>query len=54
MKTENKAKLLFSKNVIIELNDKELDDVNGGTISIFVETIIRITTYGTWIDHGPL
>jgi bacteriocin-like protein len=52
MKTQN-TKLSFEKNTISELNDKTLNNINGGSWTI-VESIIRATTYGTWIDNGPL
>ncbi|WP_290701546.1 class I lanthipeptide [Lacinutrix sp.] len=52
MKLQHK-KLTFKKDVIIELNDKQINKVNGGSWTI-VESIIRATTYGTWLDHGPL
>ena len=52
MKTEKK-KLNFRKDVIVELNDKQIENINGGSWTV-VESIIRATTYGTWIDNGPL
>jgi len=52
MKTQN-TKLIFQKDTIVELNDKQINKINGGSWTV-VESIIRATTYGTWIDHGPL
>lgn len=31
MKTKNSNKLVFSKHVITELNDMQLNDINGGS-----------------------
>ena len=51
---KTKMKLEFNKHAISELNDADMNAINGATISIIIETIIRTKTYGTWIDHGPL
>lgn len=50
MKTQ-KAKLYFEKESIIQLTDTQIDEIRGGS---WTDIIIRIATYGTWIDHGPI
>ena len=53
MKTKKKATKL-KKSTIYELNNDKLNTINGGSFTVFLESIIRVTTYGTWIDNGPL
>ncbi|WP_177730727.1 class I lanthipeptide [Flavobacterium inviolabile] len=44
MKTANTgSKLAFAKNAIVELNDDQLQDVNGGSI-ISVSVTVAVTT----------
>ena len=52
MRTQN-TKLNFKKDSIVELNDSQISKIEGGSLTIVIESIIRIKTYGTWIDHGP-
>lgn len=47
MKTQN-TKLAFNKSTLVELNDLELNNVNGGSTDVILLTI-EITTHGTWI-----
>lgn len=56
MKTQKDSNALrLIKKDIAELNAVEMKDINGGfPTSIIIETIIRVKTYGTWIDYGPL
>jgi len=41
--------LSLVKHSIVELSDSDIKNINGGS-SDFIESIIRVTTYGTWID----
>ena len=44
MKTQNvNNKLRFDKNSLVELNEEQLTDVNGGTTPVCVGIIIGIT-----------
>ena len=44
MKTKNTNKLAFSKNALVELNDNQMYNVNGGTSPIiWPSSIIWIT-----------
>ncbi|UUC46198.1 class IIb bacteriocin, lactobin A/cerein 7B family [Flavobacterium cerinum] len=36
MKTQNANKLGFNKNTLVELNDNQLQDVNGGSLLISI------------------
>lgn len=50
MKTKQDISVLsLEKYAVLELNDKNISDVYGGS-SDLIESIIRATTYGTWID----
>jgi len=49
MKKQNtNNKLTFNKIAIAELNDDQLNDINGGTGDL-IKTIIIATGYGTWL-----
>jgi bacteriocin-like protein len=49
MKKQNSNnKLVLSKATIIELNDDQLNTVNGGSAGL-LSLIVEITTYGTWL-----
>lgn len=49
MKKQNiNNKLTFNKVAIADLNDDELNDINGGTGDL-IRTIIIATGYGTWL-----
>ncbi|MFH6945522.1 class I lanthipeptide [Flavobacterium sp. FlaQc-50] len=41
-------KLTFNNVVITELNDDQLNDINGGTDTL-IRTFIIVTGYGTWL-----
>jgi len=46
MKTPNTNKLGFAKNSLVELNDNQLQDINGGltpTLSLVVSITVAIT-----------
>ncbi len=43
MKTQNANKLAFAKSSLVELNDNQLNDVNGGTTPVCVGVIIGLT-----------
>ena len=46
MKTQNvNNKLRFDKNSLIELNEEQLTDVNGGTTPVCVGIIIGLSIY---------
>ncbi len=47
MKTQNTNKLAFAKNSIVELNDDQLNTVNGGsiTVTLIVTVSILAATY---------
>lgn len=42
-------KLIFNKMAVTELNDNQLNDINGGTNEI-IRTFIIVTGYGTWLQ----
>lgn len=49
MKKQNlNNKLTFNKVAIAELNDDQLNDINGGTNEI-IRAIVIATGYGTWL-----
>ena len=49
MKTQNlNNELLFNKQSILELNDQELNQINGGSTDT-IKLTIEIATYGTWL-----
>lgn len=49
MKKQNpNNKLVLSKATIIELNDDQLNTVNGGSGDL-LSLIVEIATYGTWL-----
>ncbi len=43
MKTQNANKLTFTKNALVELNDNQMVDVQGGTTPVCVGVIIGLT-----------
>ena len=43
MKTQTSNKLAFAKSSLVELNDNQLNDVNGGTTPVCVGVIIGLT-----------
>ena len=43
MKNQNTNKLAFNKLAVVELNDKQMHDVDGGTSPLCVGVIIGIT-----------
>jgi len=47
MKTQNTNKLAFAKNSVVELNDDQLNTVNGGsiTVTLIVTVSILAATY---------
>ena len=46
MKTQNvNNKLRFDKNSLVELNEEQLTDVNGGTTPVCVGIIIGLSIY---------
>jgi bacteriocin-like protein len=49
MKKQNvNNKLIFNKAAVTELNDKELNDINGGTNDLIISFIVT-AGYGTWL-----
>lgn len=48
MKTQEQNKLGFYKNALVELNDQDLNQVNGGSTDT-IRLTIEIATYGTWL-----
>jgi hypothetical protein len=49
MKKRNlNSKLTFNKVVVTELNDNQLNDINGGTNDL-IRTIVIATGYGSWL-----
>lgn len=47
MKTQS-PQLKFIKSSLVELNDSELNSVNGGSTDT-IRLTIEIATYGTWL-----
>ena len=45
MKTQNANKLAFTKNALVELNDNQMVDVQGGTTPVCTGVIIGLTIY---------
>ncbi|THF49541.1 class IIb bacteriocin, lactobin A/cerein 7B family [Flavobacterium supellecticarium] len=45
MKTQTSNKLAFAKSSLVELNDNQLNDVNGGTTPVCVGVIIGLSIY---------
>ncbi|WP_343696372.1 class I lanthipeptide [Flavobacterium sp.] len=43
MKNQNTNKLAFNKVAVIELNDKQMHDVDGGTSPLCIGVIIGLT-----------
>ncbi|WAC01042.1 hypothetical protein N7U66_12740 [Lacinutrix neustonica] len=50
MKTQNQN-VLFNHNSIVELNDRDISKIHGGSSEV-IEIITRAATYGTWFDFG--
>ncbi len=44
MKTSNTNKLAFTKNALVELNDSQMIDVQGGTSPLMPSSIITVMT----------
>ncbi|UUC46199.1 class I lanthipeptide [Flavobacterium cerinum] len=52
MKTQNTNKLTFSKNALAELNDNQLNEVQGGSSAVLTGTIaisVAMAIYYEWI-----
>jgi len=47
MKTTHNSKLAFTKTALVELNDNQLQDINGGsiTVTLIVTVSILAATY---------